>query len=90
MKLYRTTSGVFVEEREQHFPVSDHTWDALLAREDLPEFLTEFVARAQPSNDFHRCRAAGADQPAGGVGCRRNLLSQPRRAHGGIKGRRRR
>ncbi len=53
MKLYRTTNGVFVEEREQHFSISDQTWDALLAREDLPEFLTEFVARAKPSSDFH-------------------------------------
>jgi 2-dehydro-3-deoxy-D-arabinonate dehydratase len=53
VKLYRTVNGIFVEESEQHFPVSNHSWDALLAREDLPEFLTELVARAQPSKDFY-------------------------------------
>ena len=53
MRLYRTTKGVFAEEDEQYFSVSDHTWDALLARDDLPEFLARFVARAKPSQDFH-------------------------------------
>ena len=53
MKLYRTKKGIFAEEAEQHFTVAGHTWDALLARKDLPEFLEEFVARAQPSADFH-------------------------------------
>ena len=52
MRLYRTTNGVFAEEDEQYFSVSDQTWDALLAREDLPEFLAEFVARSKPSQDF--------------------------------------
>jgi 2-dehydro-3-deoxy-D-arabinonate dehydratase len=53
VRLYRTTKGVFAEEDEQYFSVSDHTWDALLARDDLPEFLAGFVARAKPSQDFH-------------------------------------
>ena len=56
MRLYRTTNGVFAEEDEQYFSVSDHTWDLLLAREDLPEFLAEFVARAKPSPGFHGAR----------------------------------
>ena len=53
MKLYRTTKGAFAEDGDQQFSVSGHTWDALLAREDLPEFLTEFVTRSKPSRDFH-------------------------------------
>jgi 2-dehydro-3-deoxy-D-arabinonate dehydratase len=53
VRLYRTTTGIYVEENEQHFSVSSWTWDALLAREDLPEFLAEFVERHEPSNDFH-------------------------------------
>ena len=53
MKLYRTASGVFIEEGGRYFSVLDHTWDSLLAREDLPEFLTEFLASAQPSNDSY-------------------------------------
>jgi 2-dehydro-3-deoxy-D-arabinonate dehydratase len=53
VRLYRTTNGIFAEEGEQHFSVAGHTWDALLARENLPEFLAEIVARAKPSPDFH-------------------------------------
>jgi len=52
VKLYRTTKGIFVEEDEQHFSVAGHGWDALLGREDLPEFLMEFVARAKPGAGF--------------------------------------
>lgn len=53
MRLFRTTGGVFVEENERHFLIADHSWDALLAREDLPEFLTRFVERAAPIEGFH-------------------------------------
>ena len=56
MRLYRTTNGVFAEEDEQYFSFPDHTWDSLLAREDLPEFLAEFVARAKPSLGFRGAR----------------------------------
>ena len=52
MRLYRTSAGVFVEEEEQHFQVADQGWDALLSRDDLPEFLGDFVARAKPSSAF--------------------------------------
>jgi hypothetical protein len=45
VKLFRTTGGVFVEEDGQHYLVAEHGWDALLSRDDLPEFLAEFVAR---------------------------------------------
>lgn len=53
MRLFRTTGGIFVEENEQHFLVLDHTWDALLSRDDLPEFLADFVERAEPLAGFH-------------------------------------
>lgn len=52
MRLYRTATGIFVEEDEQHFQPAGHDWDALLAREDLPEFLGDFVERAKPSSGF--------------------------------------
>jgi 2-dehydro-3-deoxy-D-arabinonate dehydratase len=39
---------VFVEEEEQHYLIAEHTWDGLLSRDDLPEFLAEFVGRAKP------------------------------------------
>ena len=54
MRLYRTTNRIFAEELEQYFPLSAaHSWDALLAREDLPEFLNELVSTAKPSEGFH-------------------------------------
>lgn len=53
MRLFRTTGGVFVEEEEQHYLIADHSWDALLSRDDLPEFLSEFVGRAKSMGRFH-------------------------------------
>jgi 2-dehydro-3-deoxy-D-arabinonate dehydratase len=53
LKLFLTTGGIFVEQDEQHYLVADHKWDDLLAREDLPEFLSGFVERAKPLARFH-------------------------------------
>jgi 2-dehydro-3-deoxy-D-arabinonate dehydratase len=53
LKLFLTTGGIFVEQDEQHYLVVDHKWDDLLAREDLPEFLSGFVERAKPMARFH-------------------------------------
>ncbi|MGB7546880.1 MAG: fumarylacetoacetate hydrolase family protein [Terracidiphilus sp.] len=52
MKLYRTTAGTFVEEDGQHYRVDGFLWDALLAREDLPEFLSALIATRAPSQEF--------------------------------------
>ena len=53
MKLFRTTGGVFVEQGGQHFLIADHSWDALLGYDNLPEFLAGFVERASPLARFH-------------------------------------
>ena len=53
MRLFRTKGGVFVEEEEQHYLISGQSWDALLSRDDLPEFLAEFVARGDSYGRFH-------------------------------------
>ena len=53
MRLFRTTGGVFVEEEEQHYLIADQSWDSLLSRDDLPEFLPEFVAGARAGGRFH-------------------------------------
>src|SRR5579864_4117523 len=53
VRLFRTTGGVFVEEEDQHYLVANHSWDGLLSRDDLPEFLSEFVARGKPLGGFH-------------------------------------
>jgi 2-dehydro-3-deoxy-D-arabinonate dehydratase len=44
---------VFVEEEEQHYLIANHGWDGLLSRDDLPEFLSEFVVRGKPLGGFH-------------------------------------
>jgi 2-dehydro-3-deoxy-D-arabinonate dehydratase len=44
---------VFVEEEEQHSLIADHSWDSLLSRDDLPEFLSGFVGRAKSLGRFH-------------------------------------
>ena len=54
MRLYRTAGGNFVEEDGQHFLIGEHNWDSLLGREDLPEFLTQLVAKETPSEGFHQ------------------------------------
>jgi 2-dehydro-3-deoxy-D-arabinonate dehydratase len=53
VRLFRTTGGIFVEENEQHYLVLNHTWDALLSRDDLPEFLGDFVERGRSVAGFH-------------------------------------
>jgi 2-dehydro-3-deoxy-D-arabinonate dehydratase len=53
VRLFRTTGGVFVEEGEQHFLIGDQTWDELLSRDDLPEFLADYVSRAKSLGGFH-------------------------------------
>jgi 2-dehydro-3-deoxy-D-arabinonate dehydratase len=53
VKLFRTRGGIFVEEDEQHYLIADHSWDELLSRDDLPEFLADFGTRAKPSSGFH-------------------------------------
>ena len=53
VRLFRTTGGIFVEDNGHHFLVADHSWDALLSRGDLPEFLSGYVERAKPFAGFH-------------------------------------
>ena len=53
MKLYRTTAGCFVEEDGLHYLIGALSWDALLAREDLAEFLTAHISGESPEQEFH-------------------------------------
>src|SRR5215831_10068333 len=52
VKLFRTTGGIFVEEGGQHYLIANHGWDDLLSREDLAEFLGDFI-RGKPPAGFH-------------------------------------
>jgi 2-dehydro-3-deoxy-D-arabinonate dehydratase len=53
VRLFRTAGGNFVEDDEQHFLLEGLSWDALLSRDDLPEFLTNRVANGAPWSGFH-------------------------------------
>lgn len=53
MKLYRTVAGNFMEDDGQHFLVAGLEWDALVTREDLPEFLSGIVTTASSSQESH-------------------------------------
>ncbi len=45
MKLYRTAVAYFVEESGQFYRGDDTAWDVLIARDDLPAFLTGSLSK---------------------------------------------
>jgi 2-dehydro-3-deoxy-D-arabinonate dehydratase len=49
MKLYRTTSGCVVEHDEKFYSAGDIKWDALLAREDLADYLRNLLTDLKPA-----------------------------------------
>jgi 2-dehydro-3-deoxy-D-arabinonate dehydratase len=52
LRLFRTDEGVFAEKDGLHYHLGVHTLDALLSRDDLPEFLTKFIASAPPTTNL--------------------------------------
>ena len=61
MRLFRTKAGIFVEEDGQHFHAGAHRLDALLSRDDLPEYLAGIIADAAPRIDLAYARGGGTD-----------------------------
>jgi 2-dehydro-3-deoxy-D-arabinonate dehydratase len=53
VKLYRTEAGCVVEESSQYYKLDGITIDFLLAREDLPEYLSEIIAQSTAQTGFH-------------------------------------
>jgi 2-dehydro-3-deoxy-D-arabinonate dehydratase len=53
VKLYRTVAGCVVEENNLHYSLPGVTIDFLLAREDLPEYLTEAIGESASLAEFH-------------------------------------
>lgn len=49
MKLFRTAHGCVVVEEGLRYDLRDATWNELLAREDLPEFLTKAIEGLRPA-----------------------------------------
>jgi 2-dehydro-3-deoxy-D-arabinonate dehydratase len=54
VKLYRTGYGCVVEEDNQFHRLDNVHIDCLLAREDLPEYLTDHIATSSPAAELHR------------------------------------
>ena len=52
MKLYRTAAGCVVEEDNLYYRLDGVSLDFLLAREDLPEYLSDSIAQAAPLPEF--------------------------------------
>jgi len=52
VKLYRTPEGCVVEEDNQYHPLGAIPIDFLLAREDLPEYLSELIETIPASDEF--------------------------------------
>ena len=52
MKLYRTSSGFYVEQAGSYHLVPSTSWDALVTLKDLQEYLRVIVKDGQPAEDF--------------------------------------
>src|SRR5579872_141859 len=52
VKLYRTVAGCVVEEDNLYYSLDGISIDFLLAREDLPEYLSEAIAQSKPAAEF--------------------------------------
>lgn len=56
MKLYKTRSGIVVEQRlqdaSQYYLALTDDWDLLVNRDDLYEFLNQRIAEATPSEEY--------------------------------------
>jgi 2-dehydro-3-deoxy-D-arabinonate dehydratase len=50
MKLYRTTQGFFIKEAGRFFAIESHSWDALIARENLNDHLDGLIEKAVPAS----------------------------------------
>jgi 2-dehydro-3-deoxy-D-arabinonate dehydratase len=49
MKLYRTTGGIFVEEKSAWYRLQRSDWTALTSRDDLPFYLKSLVEKFKPA-----------------------------------------
>ena len=52
MIVYRTQSGLFVEDGEKYFVLAEKSLDALINREDLPAYLQAIVAKQERVIEF--------------------------------------
>ena len=50
MKLYRAAHSFLAEHEGRYYTLPAPSWDALIAREDLHDYLTNFIRQAEPVN----------------------------------------
>jgi 2-dehydro-3-deoxy-D-arabinonate dehydratase len=62
VRLYRTTIGCFVEQDGRHYRIGGHSWDSLVAHEDLEPWLSALIATEAMSHEFE---GAGLLAPIG-------------------------
>jgi 2-dehydro-3-deoxy-D-arabinonate dehydratase len=43
MRLYRTPRGFLIEERDQFYSIASESWDALITRDDLYDYLEDYL-----------------------------------------------
>ena len=48
MKLYRSRHGIVAENADRFYTLNVSSWDDLIAREDLREYLTDSLANRRP------------------------------------------
>ena len=65
MKLYKTRSGLTVESQNQFYSIPDMDWDALVNRDDLPDFLRQQTTSATPSVEYQTWIQTGLLAPIG-------------------------
>jgi 2-dehydro-3-deoxy-D-arabinonate dehydratase len=52
VKLYRTTTGIYLEHDSKYFLVPEASFDALVTHENLYAYLQSIAATSKPSSDF--------------------------------------
>jgi 2-dehydro-3-deoxy-D-arabinonate dehydratase len=51
MKLYRSLRGFFAEQANRFYAVKDSSWDGVIARENLREYLDSIIRQSPPVDD---------------------------------------
>ena len=52
MKLYKTSLGIYLEFEQRFYRVPEASWDVLVNREDLRDYLLRLAGSAKPAEDF--------------------------------------
>lgn len=65
MHIYKTRSGIVVEDQNAFYLALSDDWDTLVNRDDLHDFLRERIADATPSDEYRQWSQTQALAPIG-------------------------